>query len=901
MMRRPRDGKSVDGASPNVRAAVVGLGYWGPNLVRALHASPRADLVAVHDARPHRQEAIVAGYPEARPTNSYAEILEDGSIDAVVIATPVSTHFHLGAAALAAGKHVFIEKPLAHSVEAGTRLAEMAAERDLVLMPGHTFLYSPPVVLVKQLIDSGELGEVYFVSMSRVNLGLHQADTSVVWDLAPHDFSILTYWLDEVPAEVAAFARDCVLPGTPDVAFINLRFSSKTVAHVELAWLSPSKLRRTAIVGSEKMVVYDDTSNEPVRIFDSGAALPAPKSFGEYRLTYRTGDIVSPKIDAVEPLALELEDFCAAILDRTTPRSSVALGIDVLRAVEAVELSLAHGGAPVAPAEVASSDDRAGLLPLLLRRVRLDEQDRATANGDAPVEPAEEVFRGAETGVPLTAVLGAGPAGLTAAYVLGRRNAAAAVFEADTRYVGGIAKTVEVDGFRFDLGGHRFFTKLDPIRRFWQEILGADFLTRPRLSRIYYDGKYFSYPLKPTDVVRRLGIREATLCVLSYFGSSRGEIPEPETFEDWVTARFGRRLYDAFFRSYTEKIWGIPGSEIKSQWAAQRIRNFSLGKAITNLLRISRTPVTTLIEEFQYPRRGPGQLWESVRERVEEMGIPVHLGERCVSLAHDGRRVHAIVLEGEGGSRELPVKGVLSSVPLNELVLSLDPPPPAPVAAAARRLRYRDLCVVALMTTQVEPFPDNWIYLHDPSTRAGRVQNFGAWSPAMVLPGTACLGVEYFCFKGDEIWELSNEEAVELAKTELAAIGLIDPQQVFGGTRIRVPNAYPMYDTAYPTAVDILREYLARFENLQTFGRNGLHRYNNQDHSMLTAVLATVNLLEKASHDVWSVNTEAEYLEEGARTDEEGVISDAILEAELLGAPVHHRDAARTRALATRS
>jgi protoporphyrinogen oxidase len=361
-----------------------------------------------------------------------------------------------------------------------------------------------------------------------------------------------------------------------------------------------------------------------------------------------------------------------------------------------------------------------------------------------------------------------------------------------------------------------------------------------------------------------------------------------------VTSRFGRRLYDAFFRSYTEKIWGIPGSEIKSQWAAQRIRNFSLGKAITNLLGISRAPVTTLIEEFQYPRCGPGQLWESLRDRVEEMGIPVHLGERCVSLGHDGRRVRTIVLEGEEGRRELPVEGVLSSIPLNELVLSLDPPPPTPVAAAARRLRYRDLCIVALMTTQAEPFPDNWIYLHDPRTRAGRVQNFGAWSPAMVRPGTTCLGVEYFCFKGDEIWELSNEEAVELAKSELAVIGLIDPQHVFGGTMIRVANAYPMYDTAYPVAVDILREYLARFENLETFGRNGLHRYNNQDHSMWTAVLATVNLLEQASHDVWSVNTEAEYLEEGDLTD-------AILEAELLGAPVHHPGAARTRELATRS
>lgn len=466
-----------------------------------------------------------------------------------------------------------------------------------------------------------------------------------------------------------------------------------------------------------------------------------------------------------------------------------------------------------------------------------------------------------------TAVLGAGPAGLTAAYVLARHGCEGAVFEADSA-VGGIAKTVAFRGYRFDLGGHRFFTKLAPINRLWVSMLGDEFLTRPRLSRIYYRGKFFTYPLVAREVVGRLGLAEAALCALSYLATRmRPRRREPATFEEWVTSRFGSRLYHTFFRSYTEKVWGIPGSEIQSAWAVQRIRNFSFLRAVLGILGLRRN-VPTLIEEFQYPRLGPGQMWEAFARWVEGRGIPIYLDHRCVALRHRSGRVESVILEADGAEHEIAVEAVLSSIPLSELILSLDPPPPTEVCAAARGLRYRDLVVVALVIDDPEPFPDNWIYLHDPETRAGRVQNFGAWSESMVLPGTTCLGVEYFCFEGDEIWEMTDEEAVELAACELGTIGLLDPDRVVDGVKVRVRRAYPIYDLGYERRVAVLRRHLDGFANLRTFGRNGLHRYNNQDHSMWTAILATLNHVRGTSYDVWSVNTDAAYHEEGALVDE---------------------------------
>jgi predicted dehydrogenase len=340
----------------SVRVGVVGLGYWGPNVARNVAANPGAELAWLCDRSADLLEAASLRHPQARTTASYDDLLEDPDLDAVAIVTPVSTHYELALAALNAGKHVLVEKPLALSSAEAAELIDLAAERSLVLLPGHTFLYSPPVIKVKELLDAGELGDIYFISLSRVNLGLHQPDASVIWDLAPHDLSILSFWLGGMPTEVSAITRSCVLPGTPDVAFVNLRFETGTIAHLELSWLSPVKLRRTSIVGSEKMVVYDDTSNEPIRIFDAGAELPTPENFGEFRLTYRTGDIVSPKIDAMEPLALEIEDFCAAILDGRETQSSPKVGYEVVRAVEAIERSLQSGGRPCNTADDEPAD-----------------------------------------------------------------------------------------------------------------------------------------------------------------------------------------------------------------------------------------------------------------------------------------------------------------------------------------------------------------------------------------------------------------------------------------------------------------------------------------------------------------------------------------------------------------
>jgi predicted dehydrogenase len=330
-----------------LRVAVTGLGYWGPNLVRNLHEIEDVEVAWICDRRVDALERIGRRYPAVGRTTSYEQVLADDSVDAVVIATPVSTHHALASAALRHGKHVFVEKPLAGSSAEARDLIALGEEHGLVVMPGHTFLYSPPVNMIRELITSGELGEVYFISTSRVNLGLHQPDVSVTWDLGPHDFSILRYWMDELPVRISATSRSCIIPERPDVAFISLAFGSGAIAHVELSWLAPSKLRRTAVVGSKKMVVYDDTSNEPVRVFDSGVVPPPPETFGEYKLAYRSGDVVSPKVEGREPLLLELTDFVETIRTGGIPRSSVEVGLDVVRICEAVDRSLAAGGAPV--------------------------------------------------------------------------------------------------------------------------------------------------------------------------------------------------------------------------------------------------------------------------------------------------------------------------------------------------------------------------------------------------------------------------------------------------------------------------------------------------------------------------------------------------------------------------
>jgi protoporphyrinogen oxidase len=465
---------------------------------------------------------------------------------------------------------------------------------------------------------------------------------------------------------------------------------------------------------------------------------------------------------------------------------------------------------------------------------------------------------------PDVVVIGAGPAGLTAAYELGKRGVPATVLEADG-VVGGISRTVQRDGWRFDIGGHRFFTKVTAVERLWHEILpDEDFLVRPRKSRIYYNGRFFDYPLRASNALAGLGPVEAARCVLSYLWARARPPRDTTSFEGWVTSRFGARLYRIFFKTYTEKVWGVPASEIKADWAAQRIKNLSLVSAIVNALLPKRNQkdITSLIEEFEYPKHGPGMMWERARDLVEAQGSKVVLHAPVVAVHHAGGRAVAVTAGSDGALTRYACDHVISSMPIGALLRAMDPPVPAAVQAAADGLRYRDFLTVALVVPQECGFPDNWIYVHSPDVRLGRIQNFGSWSPYMVKEGRTCLGLEYFVDEGDDLWTSADGELVSLGTRELATLGLVDPARVEAGYVVRMPKAYPMYDDSYKANVHVLRDWLsANAPNVHPVGRNGMHKYNNQDHSMLTAMLSVENIFG-ASHDIWSVNVEQEYHEE---------------------------------------
>ena len=462
-----------------------------------------------------------------------------------------------------------------------------------------------------------------------------------------------------------------------------------------------------------------------------------------------------------------------------------------------------------------------------------------------------------------TVVIGAGPAGLTAAYLLSKAGDQVTVLEADG-IVGGISRTARYRGFRFDIGGHRFFTKYPPIAALWDELLGAELITVPRLSRIHYSGRYFDYPLKANNALRGLGVLNAVRIVLSYLRARLKPSPREESFEQWVTNRFGRRLYEIFFKTYTEKVWGIPCSEIRAEWAAQRIQGLSLERAILSAASLQRRDngIKSLIHEFRYPRLGPGQMWEACTARIAALGNPVLLQHRVTALERVGDRVVALTAETPGGTRRFPADHVISTTDLRGLVHAIHPAAPAPVAAAASGLRYRDFVLVALILDRDRLFPDNWIYVHTPGVKVGRIQNFNNWSPAMVPEaGKTCLGFEYFCFEGDGLWTASDSELRALASRELEQLGLAPAALVSDASVVRMPKAYPIYDVSYREHLATIRSWLDPIENLHTVGRNGMHKYNNQDHSMLTALLSVENM-RGASHDVWAVNSDFEYHEE---------------------------------------
>lgn len=459
-------------------------------------------------------------------------------------------------------------------------------------------------------------------------------------------------------------------------------------------------------------------------------------------------------------------------------------------------------------------------------------------------------------------VIGGGPAGLTAAYELTKHGVRPVVLEKDG-IVGGIARTESYKGYRFDMGGHRFFTKSKEVQAIWEEVLADEFLVRNRLSRIFYNGKFFMYPLKPVNALVGLGFVESTLIMASYLRWQMFPHKQEQTFEEWVTNRFGKRLFHTFFKTYTEKVWGIPCTELKAEWAAQRIKDLSLKTAIMSMFVKPGTRVKTLIESFHYPRLGPGMLWEAVQRRVDEAGGSVRMGSDAVAVHREGMRVTGVTVEREGQAQTLQADHVISSMPLTELIRKLDPPAPKQVLDACDQLSYRDFLTVCVIVNKKELFPDNWIYIHDPNVVVGRIQNFKNWQPDLVPDqDKSSLGLEYFCNEGDELWNTPDDELVALARKELEQIGLARACDVEDGVVYRVPKSYPVYDADYAEHLAVIRAFIDGFENLKTIGRNGLHRYNNQDHSMLTGLYAVRGLLFGEQHDLWSVNADKSYHEQ---------------------------------------
>jgi protoporphyrinogen oxidase len=477
------------------------------------------------------------------------------------------------------------------------------------------------------------------------------------------------------------------------------------------------------------------------------------------------------------------------------------------------------------------------------------------------------------TDTPEVLIIGAGPAGLTAAYVLHKHGATSTVLEADN-VVGGISRSAERDGWRFDIGGHRFFTKVKAVEDLWFEILGPeDFLLRPRLSRVYYRGRFYDYPIAAMNALGNLGFIEAVRCGLSYVWVRIHPPKDKTTLEGFVASRFGWRLYEHFFKTQSEKVWGVPCTEIQADWGAQRIKDLSLFRAVLEAVtpkwirkrRAKHKQVTSLIEEFNYPKYGPGMMWERCTELVNAQGTKVVFDSTVTKVEHRDGRAVAVTAQTESVPTRYECTHVISSMPISALLRAMDPQPPASVLTAAASLRYRDFITVALVVPEEDGFPDNWIYVNDPSVKVGRIQNFGQWSPYLVKDGRTCLGLELFVNEGDEWWTMSDADLIANGKRELEQIGLVPASHVEAGYVVRMPKAYPFYDAQYKQHVATLASWLEEHTpNVYPVGRNGMHRYNNQDHSMLTAMLSVENIFG-AHHDIWSVNVEAEYHEEKSK------------------------------------
>ena len=482
------------------------------------------------------------------------------------------------------------------------------------------------------------------------------------------------------------------------------------------------------------------------------------------------------------------------------------------------------------------------------------------------------------------AIIGAGPAGLTAGYLLTKAGLSVAIIEKDEHYVGGISRTVEHEGYRFDIGGHRFFSKSKQVVDLWNEILPDDFIERPRMSRIYYEGKFYSYPLRAFEALWNLGIVRSTLCMMSFAKAKVFPNKQIKSFEDWTVNAFGWKLYSIFFKTYTEKVWGMPCDEMSADWAAQRIKGLSLWGAVIDGLKrslgLNKVPndgmqTKTLLESFRYPRLGPGMMWDAARDKIVSSGKgEVLMGHGLKQLASDGQGGWRLTASHAEGDTRIRARHAISSAPMRELAARLHPLPQT--SLAAKQLKYRDFLTVALKIRSDDLFPDNWIYIHDSKVKVGRIQNFRSWSPEMVPEeGVACVGLEYFCFEGDGLWSMADDDLIELAKSEMNILGLVSPEKVFGGAVVRQEKAYPVYDEDYAANVDAMRRELEdKHPTLHLVGRNGMHRYNNQDHAMMTAMLTVRNIVAGARlHDVWQVNEDAEYHEAGAEGERAALAS----------------------------
>jgi protoporphyrinogen oxidase len=485
-----------------------------------------------------------------------------------------------------------------------------------------------------------------------------------------------------------------------------------------------------------------------------------------------------------------------------------------------------------------------------------------------------------------TVIIGAGPAGLTAGYTLAKHGREVLVLEKDPTYVGGISRTANYKGFLFDIGGHRFFSKSKEIVDLWNEILPDDFLERPRLSRIYYRGKFYAYPLKAFEALKNLGVVESVLCMASFAYAKAFPAKETRTFHEWVRNQFGERLFGIFFKTYTEKVWGMGCDDISADWAAQRIKGLSLGAAIVDGLRRSLglrkggAGAKSLIESFRYPRRGPGMMWEAAARKMQEMGGRLLMGRDVDGLRYDeGSKLWTVrATNAKGEVETFQARHVMSSAPMRDLVNAIEPRPLS--LFNARDLKYRDFLTVVLIGRPRKELPDNWVYIHDPSVKVGRVQNFRSWSPEMIADGVStCLGLEYFCFEGDGLWSARDEDLIELAKSEIGQIGLMDPRDVADACVVRQAKAYPVYDETYTQNVEtIRREIAARFPTLHPIGRNGMHKYNNQDHAMMTGMLTALNIVAgREAFDVWRVNEDAEYSEAGVEGAVEALSSERLV------------------------